>query len=1243
MFDMFAGKDQQKALQRAHEYIREGKTDSAIKVLEENLTEGEESFDLYLELAKLHFETENRSRAVELLRGVQTIAPSRSDELIAAVSDLFYRRTSIDVGDFLLQLHTGRQEYEDVSKVLRAFSEREIKLLATRYEKIKLMTTEKKVLTKKDLEHILILCAIKFFLHDSKKAVTELESIVGLQVFSKILLPWSRVIAREHYNDVYASLLMLKTQLACGECDDTINFAHRIIEKFPDSADALIEIFAQTHPPKELASQFQQFLTELYIKKGDLDASIERLKSLLKKDASKVDDVTKALRELERISPKNMKVLYGLSDTYLDGNRISLAISELDKILEIDPGQYAEILERYKKAFAKEPNNPQVISGLVNFYLKENNLNEAIDIIENAYKTDPGLLDEYILNLNLILEKDISNPKALYLLGLCYGHKGDRESALVIFESLMEDKQNEYVDKALEELVKAVPNDLSYLSLYAKNLAVLNKEDQALKLLRSFLKEDIQKVTTLLPALDVIINKKPELSDGLLPFYEKFKKSEPFIFELALARIHAFRQEYDKSVKSFESCLAYEDKKDVAKRALVEVIKERPKAVPLLLTAARIFMKDGEVEIATEFFKTAQVIDPKAFFEIIDEFYDTLKNFPKDREVRILLIDTFFSRKLWERVIEEAKKGVEVFGQQAQYFNLKLGQALIESGNLTDGVRPLMLSLEGEEDHSEGVIKYLNKILEIDKSNVPAHFARGRALARARRIEEAVEEYLLTARIVPARAEYVLDELRTLSSRAIANPKIIFAMGNVEVTLKKYDESTKHLLQSCELDNSLVKRVIPVLEKLLAVVRSPALEYSLARVYHLADLKSAAVKLYISAQIQNKDYREPVITELKQICAEDPKDIESHKGLAEIYFGYNNLEDALNQAEEIYRLSSQESNWIKSFVFEILKKNQYHIPSYYLLMYIFLNEDNYAKAIEVAKKLIEISPGDALKVAEKMIPFHEKSSELYYFTGIIYKNIGDIHGAIQLFEKLFLRDVTYNEQIASQLKELLIKNSNSAEAYLLSSKISTYRREYEKAIENIKRVQRLLPDQDEELSLKEAQLHFEMGEAEKAIDIYNQLLNKTKDRKAIYRMIRKTHNEYLEEKIKTIKGDGDEDRLSRANIYLLLDKISQAENEMQFTPASSRYAKQRTLLRAKIYLKKNRPIDAFETIKNLSVDPETAPLYADVYEAMGSYETAASVLRQIGSADMTERIEKLEKLAQGRRMSRGRYFIEGRI
>ena len=1240
MFDFFGARDPEKALQKAQEYLKEGKAEPAIKVLEQNLTDGEESFENYQLLARLYYEAEQREQAVRLLQQLRKIAPSRDDEIVSLISELFYRHPSIDSGDFFIHLSIAKERYEEIEKILRALSDREVKLLITRYDKLNQNINSKQVISKRDFENLIVLSALRFFTNEGEVGLKVIEPMINVDVYAPKVLKWARTISRSRFNDSYSALLLLKAQLANGEYDAGVAQAQRIFEKFPDFIDPLIDTIIKTKLPKDYEVKFSEFLTELYIKKGDFATSIEQLKRILAEDPSKIDDVIKGLRELQRVNPKDLKILYTLGDTYLDAGRVSLAINEFDKILEIAPQDYDKIIDRYKKAFEKEPNNPLVIQGIVNTYLKKEAVDEAVAVIERAYKGDPGLLDEYILNLNAILEKKLDNTKALYLLGLCYGHKGDKERALVIFQDLMDQGEYRYVDEATKEILDKV-EDFDYINLRARSLCMLKRYDEAFGLIKPYLDEPAEKLLIFFSTLDMIINKQPALLDKVLPIYKRYKEEDPFIGELAMARANAFAGKYNDAVKGFERCLAEEEQKDVAKRALIEVIKERPDAVPLLLAAARIFMKEGELEIATQFFKTAQMVDPKAFFEIIDEFYDALKAFPKDREVRTVLIETFFQRKLWDRVIEEANRAIEVFGRNEQYFNLKLGQALVESGNLSDAVRPLMLSLNGEEDYSQEVIDYLDKILQIDKSNVPAHFARGRALSRAHHLDEAVDEYLLTVRILPARAEYVLDELKALSSKAMANPKIIFALGSVEVVLKRYDDAIKHLSQACELDSSLVKRVIPLFEKLSRETSSPLLDFSLAKIYQIAGLKNSAVKYYMKAQAGNKAYREPAISEMKKICTANPKDVESRMGLAELYFDYNNLEDASTLVSEVYELDRTKANWVKKFVAKILQKNPRHIPSYYFLAHIFLSEKSYKKCVEVYKKLLEMVPTELPKVLNILGKYEDADPEILFFLGLLHQESGDVKRSVELFNKLYSRDPGFGSAITYQIKEILKKNADMGEAYLLASKIFAMEKEYERAIESIHRAQELMPEK-EDIILKEGQLYYKMGEPEKAIKLYTELLNRTKDRKKIYRLIRNTRNNYLKEKLEMIKGDDDEARLKRADIYLQLNKLDEAGREIQFIPKDNLLMKAQTVLRARLYLKRNRPIDALEIIRTLPVDKETALVYADIYEAMGSYGIAAGVLRQAGVEGVEARIENYEKLALMRRSAKGKYFIEGR-
>ncbi len=1242
MFDIFNIKDPQKALQRAQELVKEDKKYEAIRVLEDNLTDDSESFDLFQELARLYYDVDERGRAVDLLRRLPNVAPSRIDEIIAQASELYYRHTSIDAGEFLIQLYTSRQTYEEVSKVLLAMKEHEIGLLIKKYEKLWQSAESKNVVLKKDLDNMLILASLKFYVGAGKDAAAVIEPLIELDVFKKPLFDWARVLGRERYSDPHAALLLLRIQLSNGAFEDALTQTQRIFEKFPEVSDTLISIMSEVKPGPELQPAYTQMLTDLYITQGDLETSVDQLQKMLERDTKDIDSIIKDLRKLEVVNPKDLKILYTLADAYIRARRISLAIVELDKIFDIDKEQYDEVLKRYKQAFDLKQNDPFVIQGLVNLYLKHDEIDAAVNTIESVYRLDPGLLNEYILNLNTILAKDFDNVRALYLLGQCYARKGDRESALLIFQRLMDNEEYECVNAAAEEISAANPDDVDYVNLRASSLVMLGKTSEALRVLNDFLKVEPGKLVNLFPTFDLILSKEPERFAQIEPIYMRYKKEDPYVTELALARAYAYTGAYRKSVNSFEQCFKIEGKKEVTKRALIEVIKEKPDAVPLLLTAARAFISEGEMDIATQFFKTAQMVDPQAFFEIINEFYDAIKAFPKDREARTLLVDTFFKRGLWDRAIEESRRAIEVFDKDgAQYFNLRLGQSLVQMGKLSEAVRPLMISLEGEEDYSAEVIQYLDKILKTDKSNVPAHFARGRALSKARRVSEAVDEYLLTAKILPSRANHVLAELKSLSKKTVAHPKVSFALGLIELSLKQHDAAINDLMKAVELDSSLVRKAIPLFERLQQSISSPMLSFSLAKAYYLAGLKSSATDLFIEAQSQESGLREPVIAEMKKICADNPQDIPSRKGLADIYYGYRNWEDTLNLLEEIYESDSGESEWVKNYVGRILAADHNNVPSYYFLARLFVDEKLHEKAIEVYRKLLELSPTEMTSVISAVKSHREKTPAMLCYLGDLYAGSGYMEEAIAVFEELISEDPQYVGDVAERIEAILKKNSDLGEAYLLKSKIHAAQKNYDVAIQAIQGARQLMPER-EDVILKHGQLLHESGATEDAIQLFSDLLAKSKDRKSIYRLIKKARNEYYRERIELLHGNESRTRLKRAELYLMMGKVKEAEKEINFETADADIARRQALLKVRLYLKKKRPIDALEIVKTLPVDKETAETYADVYEAMGSFGAAALALRQSGIEGMEQRITSFERLAQTKRSTKGKYFVEGR-
>ncbi len=227
------------------------------------------------------------------------------------------------------------------------------------------------------------------------------------------------------------------------------------------------------------------------------------------------------------------------------------------------------------------------------------------------------------------------------------------------------------------------------------------------------------------------------------------------------------------------------------------------------------------------------------------------------------------------------------------------------------------------------------------------------------------------------------------------------------------------------------------------------------------------------------------------------------------------------------------------------------------------------------------------------------------------------------------------------MEKLIDKYPGIGDAYTLLGRVYASQSDYEGSIRYFEKAMELMPDRDD-VVLKLGQLLHEAGETERAIKVYSELLGRTKDRKSVYRMIKNARNDYYKERIAALQGGDDSNRLERAHLYLLMNKTEDAERELEFESDDEAVSKRHAILRARLCLRKKRPMDALEIVQTLPLDKETAETYADVYEAMGSFGAAALALRQAGIVGMEQRISSFEKLAQTKRATKGKYFVEGR-
>ncbi len=1257
MLEFFTTRDREKILEKAVKLKAEGRLDQAIKTLESSVGDSPEDFDLLLELARNYFEAGRRIDSVTALRKAYSLDTQRRDEVVGALTDLHYRGSSpIETGDALIEVYITQHEFEELERTLKSLSNRDLQLLETRYTKIYeniIKSKNPNAYTHRDLNVVIQLCSVQIFMGRLDHGFELADRLLSVKESDKAAVQsWARSVSRWKWNDPRPPFFLMRLYLAFQKYEEALQAASRTIDLDKSYGFKILEEFNKITLPPNIQVDFLSFLSNLEVEVKNVDDAIASFNRLLDLEPGKIEDVIRGLRELLRLSPKEIKIHFALGDTYLRAQRTTLAVEEYAKIIEINPDIIDEVIKRYEKVFKADPKNPQVISYLVEAYLIKDNVAMATDVIERCYSVDPGLAEEYVMNLNLILEKDINNLKALNLLALSYFKKGEIDNAVVVMESLLNRGKE---GKAMAEtgaraILSSDPKNVHAQKILIDSLISQERAAEAISLIQERASDDPTESIALLPKIDDLICADQTLLEQGRTIYNQLKDQDEFLINLVMGRSYAYEKDYDQALAYLEKSLALDPARhEDVKKVMIDLIQRDPKAVPLMIYIARVYLKEGDIDKSARFFRAAQMIDPSIFSEIIDDFYDIVKAHPGDVMMRRLLIDSLFNKGLYDRTVEECRITVEaVSGKESAYFHLKQAQSLLAKGRLTDAVRPFMLAQENDINFTNEVIEGLEKILSMDRNNIPAHFALGRAYGAARMVNKAVKELLLTARIVPTRINYVMDELKRLEGLAPANAMVHFAQGMLMVEQKKFDEGIAELDQAREMEKNLLDQIVPIYENIEIENPTPMLFLSQARAYADKGTFAPAVEYFRKAFECDPNLLEQVVSGLKGICNDQPENSEARRLLAQIYFDYNALDDAIAIAQETYRTNAGHRAWAIEFAREILAKDAKHIPTYYFLSELCFDENKFGDAIEALNKLKAFAPQEVPEIIKQLEEVYGKNEfvpELIIALADRYIEIAQEIKVVQLLRHLFNTDSSFADGVLLRLRNILKKKPDVIECYFLTADILTAQKDYQRAREALEYGEKYATEIEDkvELRLRLANLFNILGDDDKASTALMKALRIAHNKQSVFAAIKDLHHKSLINRLEVLRSDDSNDgRLEAARIHVALGRLSEAEKSLDFVPDNFEMKKRQALIRSQILVAKNRVVDALELLRSYRDDERFAIALADIYEKIGSYAAAIATLKSLKRDEFGPRIKINETRLVEAILTGKKRILEGR-
>ncbi|MFQ5906611.1 MAG: tetratricopeptide repeat protein, partial [bacterium] len=875
MLDFLGTSDPQRILERSRKLVACGRTERAIKTLEKGLRGDSADFDLLLELARLNLKQGSSKEAAAQLKRAYVSDPTRSEELINEAETLHYESdTPLETGAFLFEVSVERRNFDQANRYLDGLKESDITALKERFEQRLDSITKYKAPREMDSRDASVLYQVALLL--SRTGEFDQADFLfkkGMEIVpedrKKVVSEYERI-ASTTYGDPGPRVGFADLLVRSGNVKRAIEMYRSAIEFDKSVAKRVIdrlEKVKEERPDPEI----EKYLSELYIAHSQIGEAISLVREGVSTGTIELTDAVKKLRDVVRLEPDNPEGHLSLGDAYRKDGSTDLAISEYKEAFQLDSGLAGAVIERLDKVIAKERRNPLAVSLLADIYLKQDDIPNAVDTMAKGFEADVAMADEVIPMIKEILERDIENSSALVLLCKAYASKGKTKEAMLILDSLIS-LGAEGAKRALEQLrliVGRERDNLSARTLLGMSLLAVGSFDEGAKVVGS-LPDLSKRASKIMQRVFELCRKRPELAAGGVKVLSALEKTEVDLFALSMVTGELLSMAGDLigAGQKFKESLSVkpEGVSDVI-AAFERLLKKDDQLPDVHMGLANCLLKTGNLSRAAQEFARVLSLDKDSFDEIIDRYYEMLRENPKSAAVRMAIVDAFSERGMWDQLREESERALGVLpAEQSGYFYLKKGQAFLERGLLTEAV-PLIdrgMTVDGSLLDEAGVL--IEKIVKLDPKNAAARLSKARIASQKGDFKSAASEFLGIQKIHPEGIEKIISEVRKILEENKTDANLHFCLGELLLQAGMIEEASGRFQTATEIDDSFADRAIVKYEEIISKKgTSPSASLLLGRAYLKKASFPLATQNLLAALRADPELREPVLHDLNEI------------------------------------------------------------------------------------------------------------------------------------------------------------------------------------------------------------------------------------------------------------------------------------------------------------------------------------------------------------------------------------------
>jgi tetratricopeptide (TPR) repeat protein len=1230
-------------LQKAEKLRSEGKHSKAAELLTSGLKNNAEDYELLLTLASAHLADRKGRDAVLALKNAVTLVPSRSSEIMEISERFFYNDGQLpEMGDLAFEMNLAKRNFDSAVKLSKTLGNRDIDIMYSRYHKLKEsldhyqgpakpagtlareMTTyygaallaERKGQLAEAMD---ILQNVQSKSPDEEKNV--LEAAAKLASYhpgdTDVLIQHGDILMASNKKDRALELYIEAAK--SGATDRVINKLETVLGNDPDNIEIL------------------SLMARLYLQKQDAEGTFVKVARLMSLDKQNRDNWINTLREVVKINPGMTEAHMLLGDAALDSEKLDLAMTAYSQVAELEPQRLEEVLGRYRRIISKSPGNFEAATKIIDAYVSAKQTDKAIAAIHEIVDKDVSLVDLALDKLDAILKADLAQPEALAYLAECYLIKQEKPKAVSVYRYLssLGKEQEEKALAGLQKLVAQDPSDMNPMIGLLEVLIRGKRLKESALFGAELARQHPASWSEYLPLLE-----RASYQDGMdfntalvdiCTVLEKFGQTHPAIdFVKAVALVEA--GQHQSAAEALLKLAEDEKTSGPAHKALEEATQKYPQAGHLQLALAESLQQKGDLGNMASALLTAIRYDKGMVPQVTEKLNLLLDKSPDNAELQMLHLELLFQEKLLDKAYQKAEQIISKWpDKKGARAHLRLGQISLERGELTKAAGSLMKASELDNGLSAESTESLKRLLDIDVTSLPGHYALARVLMHQRAYDQAIDELLLVGEKDPRLAENIAGDLKTILQTEPANIKALMAEAQIGIIQKKPEVSITALNQVLDIAPENLVGIKELYQKLLSTNPDNfRIKLALAKAHIAGGDIDQAGQLIESVVNADPGLYEQAISLLRLSQEKDRENVSSRILLARIYRLRGSFEQSIEILKgtlegdiALYETIAQELQSIISLKPELLDAR-------YLLAELYRRQGQPELEVREYQAIYKADSQQQGRILSKLEEIVNDKPELVLaviLSSRILADQGRVAEAMAGYMKACELDNAFRPSAVAEIEKLQLANPNVPEIFEALGTIYFELGKFTQARDMLTQASGMIADSERKMRVLFflAEAHLALRDEAKADQAMNQVKEMMSDANEVYKALRRFASRRLQVEIdkayQALQEAPDDQfkKLDLANKLIVIQKFDAAINLLGFKPIDEEVTNRRILTMAKAFWGRKEAMTAMELLRQVPLEShpfsryqmEICYLLGQCYESLGNYNGAVAAYRNI--------------------------------